>query len=402
MKILMISPEYPPFTIGGGGIVYKSLSNQLKNKGHSINVVAGNHTNKQFAGEVATVMDENVPVNFVPLFPLNLKNANLKTYTPPTMGGFLFVIKQLVQSKNAMIHLHGFCHPLIDLSAFACMAMGKKYVITCHGIPKIPTKTGKLPKIVFQIYLSLIERMIVQKASALTTVSCSLKNECARKQLINKKTLVIPNGSNLSLKQTNSSSIKIIEKKYSFNNKPLIFAIGRLSENKGFQYLIEAMQHVVMSVPDAVALIAGSGSYKEPLQQLIVSKKLQNNVKLLGLISEEEKAALYKRADVVAFPSINEPFGLVLLEASTMHKPIVGFDLESTREILSDNSSLLVPVGDSQKLGQALLEVLTNPILKSRLESDSKKVKTQSWEKITNQYVTVYNSVHGKPSLPFG
>jgi glycosyltransferase involved in cell wall biosynthesis len=395
MKILLISPEYPPLNIGGGGLVYKSLSNQLKTRGHSINVVAGNYTNRQLAGNVATVIDEDISVNFVPLFPLNLKNANLKTYTPPTLGGFLFVLKQLIQRKNDVVHLHGFCHPLIDFSAFACMALRKKYVITCHGIPKISSKT-RLSTIILSVYLILVERMVVQKASALTTVSQSLKNECISKQLMNKKTLVIPNGANFSFKPAEPNVMQALEQAYSLNGKPVIFAIGRLSENKGFQYLIEAMQQVVLSVPDAITLIAGIGSYKESLQQLIDSKGLQTNVKLLGLISEEEKVALYKRADVVVFPSTNEPFGLVLLEASMMHKPIIGFDLKSTREIISDDGSLLVPVGDSQKLGQAIVEVITNPKLKSILESNSGKVKAQSWEKIANQYLNVYKKVQGQ------
>jgi glycogen synthase len=394
MRILLISPEYPPFNIGGGGVVFKNLSKELKNKGHSVNVVAGNHTNKSVDGKVSAVLDDNVPVSFVPLFPFfNLKSANLKTYTPPTTRGFFFIIKQLIQNRTAVIHLHGFCHPLIDLTAFTCLAMGKKYVLTCHGIPKFPSNTNKFTNSAFQLYLNLIERTVVQKASALTTVSSNLKNECVKKRLINKKTFVIPNGGNLSLKAADPIVLQAIEEKYSLKDKVVVFAIGRLSENKGFQYLIEAMQTVVSSVPNSVAIIAGSGSYKQQLEELIISKGLRDKVKLIGSISEEEKSALYVRSDLVVFPSTNEPFGMVLLEASMMHKPIIGFDIESTREVLPKDSCVLVSAGDSLKLGQAIIDVITDSTLKCTLEANSKKVKAHSWEKITNQYINVYNTV---------
>jgi glycosyltransferase involved in cell wall biosynthesis len=334
-------------------------------------------------------------VNFVPLFPyLTLKNANLTSYTPPTARGLLFILKRLVRSKNTVIHLHGFCHPLIDLAAFSCIVMHKKYVITCHGIPKISSKTNKLAKLAFKLYLYSVERTVVQKASALTTVSSALKNECASNQLVNKKTLVIPNGANISLKPPEFKVTQELETKYAIKNKPVIFSIGRLSENKGFQYLIEAMQHVVSSVPNAVAFIAGSGTYKRQLEELIVSKRLTENVKLIGRISDEEKAAFYTRADAVVFPSTNEPFGIVLLEASMMHKPVIGFDIKSTREILSSDSALLVPVGNSLKLGRAIADVVTDPILKSELAAKSEKVKVNSWEKITDQYLNVYHAIN--------
>jgi glycosyltransferase involved in cell wall biosynthesis len=332
-------------------------------------------------------------VNFVPLFPLSSKNANLATYTPPTIRGLLFMLKKIIHCKDAAVHLHGFCHPTIDLAAVSCILLHKKYVITCHGIPKIPKETGKLTKMAFTLYLSAIERPIVQKAAALTTVSKSLKNECTNNQLINKKTSVISNGANLSLTPIEPMAIRLLEEKHQVKNKPVIFAIGRLSENKGFQYLIEAMQNVLQSIPDAVAFIAGTGAYRIELEKLISAKDLQNNVKLLDWINDEEKAAFYQRADVIVFPSTNEPFGIVLLEASMMHKPIVGFDITSTREILPKDTGLLVSVGDSVKLGQAIIEVISNPTLKSKLSAESEKVRADSWENISAQYLNVYQSI---------
>lgn len=318
----------------------------------------------------------------------------MATYTPPTIRGLLFMLKKIVRSGNGAIHLHGFCHPTIDLAAVSCILLRKKYVITCHGIPKIPKETSKLAKIAFTAYLTLIERPIVQKATALTTVSKSLKNECTNNQLINKSTSVIPNGANLSLCPIEPNAIQALEEKYLLKNRPVIFAIGRLSENKGFQHLIEAMQLVVRSNSNAIAFIAGFGAYRTELEKLISAKDLENNVKLLGWISDEEKIAFYQRADVMVFPSTNEPFGIVLLEASMMHKPIVGFDITSTREIIPKDSGLFVTVGDCIKLGQAIIEVISDPTLSAKLSAGSEKVRASSWENISVQYLNVYQTIN--------
>ena len=111
MNVLLISPEYPPRCIGGGGVVYQNLSEQLASKGHNVKVLAGNLENKGLVGKVESV-EGKVELNFVPLFPYpKFKKANSDSYTPPTILGFLFILKELVRNRTAVVHLHGFCHP---------------------------------------------------------------------------------------------------------------------------------------------------------------------------------------------------------------------------------------------------------------------------------------------------
>ncbi|MCW3994703.1 MAG: glycosyltransferase family 4 protein [Candidatus Bathyarchaeota archaeon] len=395
----MISPEYPPVTIGGGGIVYKNLSLQLKSKGHSVNVLAGNHANKSFLGKIKNFSDSNVNVDFVPLIPFpNFKGTNSATYTPPTLGGFLHIMKQIIQRKDAVIHLHGFCHPLIDMTAFACVLLRKKYLLTCHGIPKNPAKSGFIAKTFFNLYLATIERSVVKKASALTTVSAQLKRECQSKRLTNKKMMVIHNGENVQLRHAPKSMLDLVEEKYGLRGKQVVFAVGRLSENKGFQFLIQAMQDVTSELSNAVAVIAGIGPYEAQLRQLIARKGLAKHVKLAGWVSEEEKAALYERSDIVVFPSMDEPFGIVILEAFRMRKPLIAFNTESAREIIQDESALLVPTGDANRLAEGIIRVLTNSELRSQLVANAEKVKVSSWDNITSQYLEAYMTSNNSES----
>ena len=235
MKILLVTPEYPPLNIGGGGIVYENLAKQLKKNGQCINVIAGNFSNKKLFGRVEMFPVNNVNVNFVPLLPFPKSNKlDLATYTFPTLSGILYIAKELCRSKNSVIHLHGFFHPIIDITAFLCIVLRKKYILTCHGIPKSPENFGFPLNNLFKLYLSTFEKTLVKKASALTMISYFLMTECKSKNLVNKYMIVISNGPNSSLSKVNPNSVSGVEKKYSLKNKKLIFAIGRISPNKGF------------------------------------------------------------------------------------------------------------------------------------------------------------------------
>jgi glycogen(starch) synthase len=402
MNILIVAPEYPPRSIGGGGVVYQNLSKELKNSGHGVKVMAGSFSNKKLVGQVESVSDSGVPVFFIPLMPSpKFKGFDIATYTLPALSGFSFVTKQLLRNKNTVIHLQGLCHPMVDLAAFACMIMRKQYVLTCHGIPKSLEAAGFPWRVLFKIYLSTIEKTVFGKARAVTVVSHALMKECHQKNLVNKHMTVVPNGPNQALVKANPKSVESIEKRYSLKGKRVIFAIGRLNPTKGFQYLVEAMQNVTKQLPDAAAVIAGSGPYKKDLQDLISRKGLADHVKLIGRVSEEEKAAFYERCDVVAFPSLQEPFGIVILEAFTMNKPVVAFGTDSALEIIEDETDgLLVPIGDKDKLAEGIVRILTDKALTQKIAANTQsKVATFGWKNIADKYMKIYCETQPLASL---
>lgn len=393
MNILFVVPEYPPRNIGGGGIVYKNLAKELKNEGHSIKVLAGNFRNNQVLSRIEGMYEDGVEVCFLPLlsFP-QAESLNFSTYTLPTITGLMFLIRELIRSRHDVIHLHGFCHLLIDISAFICFLRGKKYLMTCHGIPKSPKTASLIWRTFFRIYLATIERLVVRKAATVTTVSRYMLNECLKEGLVNKKMITIPNGPNIDLLEIKSKPTNAIEEKYSLRGKRVIFSIGRLTLVKGFQYLIRAMERIAEESPETVAIIAGSGSSFGTLKNLIYDRGLSNNIKLIGYINEEVKAAFYERSDVFVFPSIEEPFGIALLEALDMHKPIVAFKAGSTQELIEDKKNcLLVPLGDHEKLAEAIILIMNDETLRKRLIANTnERINAFSWEEIAKKYTNAY------------
>ena len=80
MRVLMVTPEYPPKHVGGGGIVYKSIAREFRRLGHEVTVLAGDFSNRSLIGKINYVNDGGVNVFFLPLTPApRTKNVNLAT-----------------------------------------------------------------------------------------------------------------------------------------------------------------------------------------------------------------------------------------------------------------------------------------------------------------------------------
>lgn len=138
---------------------------------------------------------------------------------------------------------------------------------------------------------------------------------------------------------------------------PLVGALGRLTEQKGFAYLLEAFARVRSKIANARLVIAGEGELRSALEKKSAALGLSGSVHFLGWRSD----AISIMADihVLAAPSLWEGFGLVTLEAMAASKPIVASRAGALPEIIVDEETgLLVPPADADALAAALTAVL--------------------------------------------
>lgn len=131
-------------------------------------------------------------------------------------------------------------------------------------------------------------------------------------------------------------------------NKPeekLVFAAGRLTKAKGFDYLLKSWQLLEKDFPDWKLLIAGEGEEKEDLLEMKRKKGL-GSVEFIGSVSNIE--SYYEKAAFFVLPSRNEGFGMVLIEAMAYGKPVVSFACKAgPRDIITDGEDgFLVPTGN--------------------------------------------------------
>jgi glycosyltransferase involved in cell wall biosynthesis len=146
----------------------------------------------------------------------------------------------------------------------------------------------------------------------------------------------------------------------------IIGTVGRLDEQKGHRYLIEAAS----GLQDTCVAIAGGGPLLGELKSY--SGKLKANTIFTGMM-EPEKVPLFLRAiDIFCFPSLWEGFGIALAEAMAAGLPIVASDIPPLREVLGD-AGILVPSGDAVDLRKALKRLIDNVSLRESYSRGAKE-----------------------------
>ncbi|UIR16348.1 glycosyltransferase family 4 protein [Streptomyces spinosirectus] len=142
------------------------------------------------------------------------------------------------------------------------------------------------------------------------------------------------------------------------NSAKVVVAAGRLVPVKRYDLLIEAFSVVAAAHPDWQLRIYGKGEEHDRLQKLVAELGLWNNVFLMGAAAPME--AEWVKGSIGAAASNFEPFGMTIVEAMRCGLPVVSTDCpHGPGEIIEDGvDGRLVPVGDRDALGAALLELV--------------------------------------------
>lgn len=167
-----------------------------------------------------------------------------------------------------------------------------------------------------------------------------------------------------------------------------LFSFGRLEKIKGFDILIESITKLT-DYPDIRLLIAGEGSLKKELQDLVTNLHLEDRVELIGRVGPEEIVAYCQNSECIVVPSVRETFGIVVLEAIASKRPIVATNTGGIPEIMDEKFGCIVyPTTDSLKDG-------IECILQGRevdFSTADQYLKHFSIEKMVDNYLGVFNT----------
>ncbi len=134
---------------------------------------------------------------------------------------------------------------------------------------------------------------------------------------------------------------------------PLLAAVGRLSDEKGFDHLIRAVALLSSRNMHLHLAIAGSGSDQSRLMNLVIESGLQDHVTLLGHLLDVR--TLYQAADMFVLSSLREGLPNVVLEAMAMRLPVVATDVGGVARLVCDRKTgLLVPPRSPEALANAI------------------------------------------------
>jgi glycosyltransferase involved in cell wall biosynthesis len=152
-----------------------------------------------------------------------------------------------------------------------------------------------------------------------------------------------------------------------------ILYIGRLVYYKNVDVIIKAFKFVTESVPNAKLIIVGEGPMKETWQEMATNIGLGERIMFLGNVSNSEKIRLLSKCSALALPSLFEGFGLVILEAFAMKKPVLVSDVKPFDEIVDDGVDGFVLSNDNPFLwSEKIKYLLMNKTICKRMGENGK------------------------------
>ena len=171
--------------------------------------------------------------------------------------------------------------------------------------------------------------------------------------------------------------------------------LGRIDEpRKGFPVLLEAFQLLAAQRPGLRLLVAGPGDTDEAHKSL--PEELRSRVRLLGLVSDADKARMLRSVDLFVAPNTGgESFGIVLLEAMAAQTPVLASDLDAFRVVLDDGEAgALFATGDAAALAEAAGALLDDRDRRARLAaSGARRALDYDWSTVARDIVRVYETV---------
>lgn len=179
---------------------------------------------------------------------------------------------------------------------------------------------------------------------------------------------------------------------------PLIGIVGRLQRWKGIHVLIEAMPEVLRHYSDAHAVVVGGGHDLEPdypalLNQRIADLNLEDRLILAGI--QRNIPEWIQAFDIFVHASDNEPFGIVIIEAMALGKPVIAGDSGGPTEIIEGGKhGLLTPYGDAPALATAIKTLLDDPKLAKEIgEAGQARAQDFSTQKYAQKFIAALSSL---------
>src|SRR6266850_2805242 len=334
LSVLHVGKYYPPFR-GGMETHLQSLSDEL-NGMVDLKVIVSNARHRTIDEVVEGVCVTRVGKLF------DFRSAPI---CPD-------LVRKIRAAKADIIHLH-WPNPTAVLAYLASGHRGQ-LVVTYHSdIVRQKTLAAAFTPIL---------RYALSKAAAIIASSPNYIDSSEILSEFRSKCRVIPFG--VSVDHFNQYDLKKVQNIQERYGPRIVLSVGRMVYYKGFEHLVRAMPRV-----NAHLLIIGQGPLREHLKQLALELKVSDRVTFLSEV--DDVRPYYHASDVFVLSSVmrSEAFGIVQLEAMACGKPVINTQLDSGVTFVSPHglSGLTVPPADSMALGDAINQLLDQPLRHAEL-----------------------------------
>jgi glycosyltransferase involved in cell wall biosynthesis len=199
---------------------------------------------------------------------------------------------------------------------------------------------------------------------------------------------VVPNG--VDREQASAEAVTRARLVYAIDDQPYVLWAGTFQPRKNVRVLLDAFTRLDPSKVPHRLVLAGPPGWKPDDEDAAVAEELGDRVRLLGPVRRDTLFPLFAGADLFAFPSRHEGFGIPVLEAMAQQTAVLCSDIPALRETAGD-AARFVASDDTDAWVDALIALLTDDAARARLvAAGNARVANYSWERCARETAAVY------------
>ncbi len=294
---------------------------------------------------------------------IKIFSLNCKSFldAPRAILNIIFILKKY---RINILHTHLF-HAGI-LGHFAALFAPKTLVLMTRHYSNYTHLYGTA-------FQRLLDRWSLKATKYIIAVSYGVLKALTQLEVVDlKKIIVIHNGIDLNQFNLSFGAGTRIRNELNINkNIKIIGAIGTLHPRKGHEYFVHSAEIVCRKRKGVKFIIIGDGIAERRLIELRDSLGLREKMIFTGY--RKDAPYLLSMMDILVQPSLEEGFGLTIIEAMVLSKPVIATNVGGIPEIVEDKvSGLLVPEKDPEAIAQAINYLLDNPDKMTQLGANAK------------------------------
>lgn len=371
MRIAMLGHKRVPSREGGVEIAIEELAVRMAAQGHEVTCYnrMGHHVSgKQFDGGQQREF-KGVRLRYVPVI-------NLKGIAAMTASFFAAVRAGFGRYDVVHFHTEGPCAMM-----WLPKLLGKRCVATIHGLDHQRSKWGGFAK----RYILFGEKVAVHCADEIIVLSKSAQRYFA--DVYGRETQLIPNG----LPQMEQRGAELIAKTFGLKKDGYILYLGRITPEKGLDYLLEAYPQVVTDKKLVIA--GGSSDTREYFEQLKAKAAANDNILFTDFVQGQMLEELYSNAYLYVLPSDLEGMPISLLEALSYGNCCLVSDIPENADVVGDCGRVFEH-GNVSALAQQLQQLSdgTEEVARYRTLVRERMETMFNWDDVTAETLRLYKT----------
>jgi glycogen synthase len=382
LRVGMLGWEFPPFIAGGLGVHCYHLTECLAQRGVKLDFYMPDV--KDAPSRVGWMRLHRVPDPMVNPYSTMGNRAQYVQEFAQAVDLYNRAVAQAVPKDAGYDVIHA--HDWITARAALVLKhrLGVPFVFSMHS-----TEWDRCGGFMPQKWIADIERAACEGADAVIAVSGYTK-----KQLVDSygipadKVHAVHNGVEAGKYEWAGAG-----KDYARRPREVLF-LSRLTAQKGCLQFVHMAERLLAMGVDARFLLGGTGPLRREIEHEVRSRGLEDRIRLLGYVPEEDVPGLYRRASAYVLPSFSEPFGISALEAAAAGVPVVLSRSTGVAECLPH--ALQADFWDVDLLGEYVHAILRHPSLAKALGTAAQDVaRRMTWERCAERTEQVYRAAMG-------